>query len=223
MVIEGLEGVVLLVVAVVTWPVVRWFINDLGSTPDERECEWPGDRLVGRIDTRATRAVTIRAPAAEVWPWLLQFGLERGGFHSYELLERLGGIDVRNVERIVPEFQKLAVGEEIKLHPSAPGLWATLIEPNQSLCYRNWKDDEYLVEQDPAVLASFSFYLTAESDDSCRLLVRTCKQVRRRRGPATRFVAWFLEDPLDLIMERRMLRTVRRLAEVRYGTRSPGS
>jgi hypothetical protein len=213
MVLEGLEGIVLLVLAVLTWPVARWFVNDCGSRPDEREREWPGDRMLARIDTRATRAVTIRAPAAQVWPWLLQFGLDRGGFHSYELLERLGGIDVRNVERIVPEFQRLEIDEETKLHPSAPGLWATLIEPSESLCYRSWKDEEELAVRDPAVVASFSLYLVVESDESCRFLVRTCKQVRRRRSLAVRLVAWLLEDPLDLIMERRMLRTVRRLAE----------
>jgi len=103
MVLEGLEGIVLLVLAVLTWPLSRLFLTNLGARPDERERGWPGDRLLTRTDVRATRAITIRAPAAAVWPWLVQFGLDRGGFHSYELLERLGGINVRNVERISPD------------------------------------------------------------------------------------------------------------------------
>ena len=62
---------------------------------------------------------------------------------------------------------------------------------------------------------SFSQYLVQASADSCRFLVRTCKQQRRPRTRGARLIATFVEDPLDLVMEQRMLRTVRRLAERR--------
>ena len=212
MLLEGLEGVVLLVLAVVTWPLSRWLLTHLGARPDERGRKWPGDRLLTKIDVRVTRAITIRAPASAVWPWLVQFGLDRGGFHSYELLERLGGIDVRNVERNVPRFQNLEIGQEIKLHPKEPGLWVALLEPNEHLCFRTWKDEQDLADRDPDIVASFSLYLVTASADSCRFLVRTCKQERRPRTRGARLIATFLEDPLDLVMEQRMLRTVRRLA-----------
>ncbi len=215
MLLEAKEGFVLLFLAVLSWPLSRFFLTDLGTRRDEHEREWPGDRLLSRVDACATRAVTVRAPAEAVWPWLLQFGLDRGGFYSYELLERLGGIDVRNVERILPHLQSLEVGQEIKLHPTAPGLFVTLLAPNEHLCSRTWRDERDLAERDPAIVGSFSLYLVRESTDSCRLLVRTCKQQRRARPRGARFVAGFLEDPLDLVMERRMLRTVRRLAERR--------
>ena len=133
MLLDGLEGSVLLVLAVATWPLTRRWLSDLGARPEEREREWPGDRLLTRIDRRATRAITVRAPVAAVWPWLVQFGLGRGGFHSYELLERLAGIDVRNVERILPRLQSLEIDQEIKLHPSAPGLYVSLLVPNAHL------------------------------------------------------------------------------------------
>jgi len=215
MLLEGVEGALLLVLAVVTWPLSRLFVSNLGSRPDERDRGWPGDRLLAKVDVSATRAITIRAPVAEVWPWLVQFGLGRGGFHSYELLERLGGIDVRNVERVQPRLQSLEVGQEIILHPSAPGLTVASIEPDESLCLRTWKDEQDLATRDPEMLGSFSQYLVETSADSCRYLVRTCKHERRRRSRAARLVATFLEDPLDLVMEHRMLRTVRRLAERR--------
>jgi hypothetical protein len=211
--LEGLEGIVLLVLAVVTWPFLRPWLSDLGSHPDEREREWPGDRLLDRIDTCATRAVTVHAPAAKVWPWLPQFGLGRGGFHSYELLERLGGIDVHNVERILPELQSLEPGQEIKLHPKAPGLFVDSIRTDERICWRTYRDEQDLAERDPEVVGSFSLYLVAGSADRCRLLVRTCKQMLRPRSLGARFVAFFLEDPLDLVMEQRMLRTIRRLAQ----------
>ena len=211
--LEGIEGIVLLKLAVLTWPLSRRLLTNLGARPTELARTWPGDDLIERIDACATRAVTCRSPAKAVWPWLLQFGLRRGGFHSYELLERLGGIDVRNVERIIPELQTLEVGQEIKLHPKAPGLWVALIEPGRSLCYRTWKDERDLRARDPDLLASFSMYVVAESDDTCRLVVRTCKQVLRRRSFGARMIATLLEDPLDLVMEQRMLRTIRRLSE----------
>jgi len=213
MLLEGLEGMVLLVLAVVTWPLARLFLTDLGARPDECRREWPGDRLLTGAGLRVTRAITIRAPVAAVWPWLVQFGLDRGGFHSYELLERLGGINVRNVERILPHLQSLEVGQEITLHPSAPGLHVALLEPNEHLCLRTWKDDQNLADRDPEIVGSFSQYLVKASADSCRFLVRTCKQERRHRTRGARLIATFLENPLDLVMEQRMLRTVRRLAE----------
>jgi hypothetical protein len=49
----------------------------------------PGDSLVTRPDFISTRAVTIHAPVAAVWPWLARIGgssrpLEKGGdFHLY--------------------------------------------------------------------------------------------------------------------------------------------
>ncbi len=210
-----MEGFAFLVLAIVTWPLSRWFLGDLGARPGELRRQWPGDRLLSRIDLRATRAVTIRTTADAVWPWLLQFGLYRGGFYSYELLERLGGIDVRNVERILPELQSLEIGQEILLHPSAPGLWLALLEPGRHLCFRSWKDDQDLAHRDPGIVASWSLYLVAESADSCRLLLRACKHERRPRSLGARLAATFFEDPLDLVMEQRMLRTLRRLAERR--------
>ena len=39
-------------------------------------------------DLTATRAVTVCAPAGQVWPWIAQLGQGRGGFYSYDWLER---------------------------------------------------------------------------------------------------------------------------------------
>jgi hypothetical protein len=213
--LEACEGALLLALAVASWPLSRFLLTDLGARRDERDREWPGDRLLARIDTQTTRGISILAPAATVWPWLVQIGLGRGGFYSYELLERLGGIDVTNLERIESRFQSLGLGDEILLHPAAPGLTVALLETDDHLCFRTWKDRADLEARDPALVASWSFYLVARSAASCRLLVRACKQVRRPRRLGAHLAAALLEDPLDLVMEQRMLRTIRRLAEHR--------
>ena len=54
----------------------------------------PGDELMRRADLTATRAITIRADADAVWPWIAQLGQGRGGFYSYDRLENLLGCDI---------------------------------------------------------------------------------------------------------------------------------
>lgn len=38
-------------------------------------------------------------------PGLVQIGQGRGGLYSYERLENLGGCDMHNADRIIPEYQ----------------------------------------------------------------------------------------------------------------------
>jgi hypothetical protein len=211
--VEGLEGATLLFLAVATWPLTRFLLADLGSRPDERARAWPGDDLLARCDVQTARALPVPAPAERVWPWLVQIGLGRGGFHSYELIERLGGLSVRNVEELRPELQELGVGDEVVFHPSAPPLSVAVLEPPHVLCLRTWRDEEDLARRDPPWLGTWSLHVVPAGEGVCRLLLRSRKEHRRPRSLGARLVAVLLEEPLDLVMERRMLRTVRRLAE----------
>jgi hypothetical protein len=72
--------------------------------------------------------VDIRATPEQIWPWLLQMGQGRGGFYSYDWLERLCGFQITNTEEIIPALQKLVVGDGIRLHPKAPALDVVKIE-----------------------------------------------------------------------------------------------
>jgi hypothetical protein len=60
----------------------------------------PGDELLDEPSFDATRAITIDAPPAEVWPWLVQIGHGRAGFYSYDLFDNAAR---PSAERIVPE------------------------------------------------------------------------------------------------------------------------
>ena len=91
---------------------LRW-----GATDQERDDSLPGDELVANADLSATRAITIRASADQVWPWIAQLGQGRGGFYSYDFLENLIGCDIHSADRIVPEWQHVAVGDEVRLAP----------------------------------------------------------------------------------------------------------
>src|SRR5689334_17932954 len=76
-----------------------WFLT-WGATAGEARRSLPGDDVVPEARSDATtRAITIQAPAATVWPWLAQLGQDRGGFYSYEILEDLAGCKMTNADR----------------------------------------------------------------------------------------------------------------------------
>jgi len=49
----------------------------------------PGDDLVSRAQLQVTRATTLPAPPAEVWPWLVQMGWGRAGWYTQHWVDRL--------------------------------------------------------------------------------------------------------------------------------------
>jgi hypothetical protein len=80
---------------------LRWGAND-----EELRRSMPGDDEIQQPLYTTTRAVTINAQPAEIWPWLVQMGYQRGGLYSYDWLDRLFGIlDRPSADRIIPEFE----------------------------------------------------------------------------------------------------------------------
>ncbi|MFN2168188.1 MAG: hypothetical protein ACK2U9_18245, partial [Anaerolineae bacterium] len=101
-----------------------------------------GDELVPNPKFAWNQAVTIRAPAAEVWPWLVQIGSQRGGWYSWDGIHRLMGIagsvgnERGSADQIIPELQDLAVGDLIRMVPEEmgmPGYAVVSIEPERAL------------------------------------------------------------------------------------------
>jgi hypothetical protein len=91
-----------------------WHMN-WGATDEEVRKRLPGDELVPHPTFESTRAITVHAPAKEVWRWLAQLGQDRGGFYSYDRLENLAGANIYNAARIVPEMQHLKVGDFVPM------------------------------------------------------------------------------------------------------------
>lgn len=118
--------------------VVKPWMRSWGATPAEVKRALPGDDLVPEPRIEITHAVTIAAPAEGVWPWLAQIGQDRGGFYSYEWLENLAGCEMRNADRIHPEWQERQVGELVPLHPAAPGLPVTIFDPGRIIGLEGW-------------------------------------------------------------------------------------
>ena len=71
--------------AVVRPRLLRW-----GATDDEARRPYPGAGLIPGSTRSATMAVTIDAPPSRVWPWLAQMGTNRGGWYSWDRLDKSG-------------------------------------------------------------------------------------------------------------------------------------
>ncbi len=81
---------------------LRWMASD-----EEVNRSLPGDDLVPHPTISLTRAITIEAPPAVVWPWLVQMGYRRAGWYSYDRFDN-DGVQVR---QILPQFQELHIGD----------------------------------------------------------------------------------------------------------------
>jgi hypothetical protein len=104
-----------------------------GATAEEVAMPLPGDPYIPPQAVVSTRAVTIHAPAAAVWPWIVQLGQGRAGFYSYDWLENLFAADMHNADRIAPELQQLNVGDHISLQRNGPFAVVAAIEPERVL------------------------------------------------------------------------------------------
>src|SRR4030088_1679388 len=62
---------------------LRW-----SATDAEVERSMPGDDDVPRPSFNAARAVTVAARPEQIWPWLVQIGVGRAGWFSYQRLDR---------------------------------------------------------------------------------------------------------------------------------------
>ena len=112
----------------------RWQLR-WGATDEECDTALPGDDLIANPDLVATRAITVPAAADQVWPWIAQLGQGRGGFYSYDALENLVGCHIHSADQIVPEWQDINVGDQVKLHPEV-GLGVAVVEPGRALVLR---------------------------------------------------------------------------------------
>jgi len=179
---------------------LRW-----GATDQEFDGPLPGDEFVANADLTATRAITIRASAERVWPWIAQLGQGRGGFYSYDFLENLIGADIHSADRIVPELQEIEVGDEVLLGPEF-GYDVALLEQGRSLVLRGGFPMKNIA---PPYDATWAFVLQAESDETTRLLVRERYEYKRWWAP-------LIVEPTEAIsyvMSQKMLRGIRDRAE----------
>ena len=161
----------------------------------------PGDRFVTLPSYETTLGVTIRAAPADIWPWLVQMGYRRGGLYSYDWLDRLFGyLDAPSAERILPEWQLLAVGDEIPIGRGG-GFPVKAIEPFRTLILGGHRED---------VEWSWELAIVPAAVGRTRLISRNRVWLPRR------FRSWFMMffiEPAAFLMTRKMLLGIKRRAE----------
>ena len=194
-------------VAAFTYP---WH-RSWGTTAGEVEMALPGDAEPRDRALEVTHAMTIDAPAEDVWVWLVQLGQDRAGFYSYDWLERAFGLGIHNVREVRPEWQTLQAGDVIRATP-ANYLGGVLGDVA-------WTVSDVAPERALVLDGRGAFVLHPISDERTRLIIRSTMGDRHRSVWSAAGSLFGFQLP-HFIMQRRMMLTIKALAEERYAVRS---
>lgn len=193
--------------------IFRPIFLDWGAPESIQKLSLSGD--VFTEGPRHTRAVLIDGTPEQLWPWLVQLGQDRAGFYSYELFENMIGADIRNVSEITPEFQRpRLMGDTIwmanKEHYNGKGYQVIAeISPLKSLVMVGSDDYDRILKGEKAT-GSWAFYLHPESANQTWLIARSSEG---DIAFANRFLRYFGYEVPHFIMERKMLKSMKYLAE----------
>ena len=172
-------------------PVLTW-----GATDEEAAGRLPGDELLEFADGVATRAIEIDAPADAVWPWIAQMGpAPRGGAYTYDWIENLMGLHMHSADEVLSEFQDPKVGDRIGYGRNTMRI--ERVEAERVLAWRS-EDGNWV----------WTFVLEP-GEGTTRLISRN----RFRLPTLTARMGMLPMEPASLVMERKMLRGIRRRAE----------
>jgi hypothetical protein len=190
---------------------LRW-----GATKAEVSATLPGDELFETRQYAVTHAVTINATPEKVWPWIRQIGQDRSGFYSYTLVENLIGCDMPKVHRVVESWKDRSTGETVWF--ATPGHYkaqakmiAARVDPNRAFAMVMTSDWQKIQAGGLAQQTLWAFTLEPVGAQQTRLIARL-------RGQKPQSIAdWLLADlfwePAHFVMERKMLLTIKGLAE----------
>lgn len=205
-------GLVIAALVAAHLAIVRpWFLR-WGATDQEIAAVWAGDEFSADADMVSTRAVTIDAPPERIWPWIAQLGQDRAGWYSYRLLENLVGCRMPRVHRVEAALQDRAVGDAIWMYPAdrLDGVGHAVVarlDRNRALVLATMPMGERAVANG----STLAFLLDRVDATHTRLVMRS-------RGPSPTSIPWLAFDrgifqPAHFVMERRMMLTLKALAE----------
>ena len=176
------------------WIVKPWHMR-WGATDEEVARTMPGDGLISNAGS-TTRAVSIAATPADVWPWLVQIGYGKAGWYSYDWIDN---DFTPSADSVLPEYQDLRVDDKILMMPDM-GFVVESIDEERSIVS---------VLEDGSTSWCLALYPAASGGS--RLVSRW--RPKFDVTPAT--VAMIaLTEPGTFIMEQKMLRTIRDRAEM---------
>ena len=153
-------------------------------------------RAAKRPPGKTTRAIGVNAPPSAVWPWIAQIGPSpRGGAYTYDWIENLLGLDMHSADHVLSEFQHPQVGDTIGYGSNR--MRVERVEPERVLAWCS-EDGNWV----------WTFILESH-DSSTRLISRN----RFRLPSLAARLGMVPMEPASLVMERKMLRGIKRRAE----------
>ena len=171
---------------------LRW-----GATDDEIRRPILGDDIVGNPSFNATRAIAINAPVESIYPWIVQMGVNRAGWYSYDLLDNLGR---HSAEVILPQHQNIQVGDLIPMSPDGKqGLWV-----------KDFRNNEWILWWDKTGDTSWAWGIYPDGISRSRLVTRI-RVKYRWLSPAILFN--LIIEFLDIWMMRKCMLGIKRRAE----------
>jgi hypothetical protein len=184
-----------------------------GATREEAAAALPGDEFVPEPAEQNTMAVTVEAPAEDIWAWLVQMGHGRGGMYSYDWLENLIGLDIHTIDRIREEWQHLSAGDRVVVVPEGYGpmpagyaFTVARVDRPRALVLRQAPPEH-------PWNGVWSFHIVPAGESRCRLLSRARTEVPSQLGLR---LATRMGEPVTLVMTRRMLHGIRQRAERQF-------
>lgn len=193
-----LAAVVALLVYVDFWR--PWQLH-WGATAEEVARPMLGDEIVARPSFNATRAVTVNATPEQIYPWIVQMGLGRAGWYSYDILDNLGR---KSAERIVAEWQDVKPGDVVPMSPDGTqGMRVKEFEPNLRMLWWDGQGD-----------TTWLWELSPVDGDRTRLITRVRMKYRwlSLSAPFNLLIEFF-----DWPMMRKCMLGIKRRAEALAG------
>jgi hypothetical protein len=179
---------------------LRWGAND-----EEIQRAMPGDEIVEQPTFNATRAVRIHAPAEKIYPWIVQMGVGRAGWYSYDVLDNLAR---KSAETILPEYQNPQVGEVVAMSPDG----------KQGMRVKDFQPDQWMLWWDPTGDSSWAWQIYPDGATASRLVTRV--RVKYRWLSPTILFSLLIEFA-DIVMMRKCMLNIKRRAESMSAWRSP--
>jgi len=191
-------------------------VNRWGATAEELPRPLPGDDQVPDPLVASTRAVSIRAPASAVWPWLAQMGWRRAGWYSYDHIDN---DRIPSADRIMPQLQDLRPGDFVPEGPGA-GWTVTTVEPGRLLLLTThgpMRGVSWVLRRD----SSWLFQLDDLGAGHCRLIERARTAIITNNDTVT---GKLISTPPgaaalslgDFVMAHRHMQGIRRRAEAQW-------
>jgi hypothetical protein len=126
------------------------------------------------------------------------------------------GLDIHSADRILPEFQDLRVGDAIPIEPEGGGYTVAEIAPNRHLVLftdgTGGSEVDRVFRQANAS-STWTFLLREPEPERARLIVRWQTRWDLLGSPAS-FLIGLVLDPIEFIMERKMMRGIKERAEM---------